>query len=362
MFFRSRPVQSVISLLCVVAAATASGGCSGGSQATAAHGATTTSSSHVSASSASSAGAARMLFAERQATFDSATAVEHGCPTVIDIRFADSGPVYEENVDQDSAEQKQPQLTWSPPCAGMTQQITYDDGHTSGTAKSATASTEADCVSAVRRSANDGSIAKAIAVSALNQGDRYCAYDSVAGRVLLLKVASLATSGATRITWAATEWSTAASTTSIESGVQLYANQTVTLNDTQAKSTSTGCAAPAADYQSAYAEPQVLIDSSASGDLVYFPSCLGGDAKVRFGDGAHTAAVTGSPDAKSCEDAAAGATSTDLDVPISDLRPGNEYCQYSDETTPGQLALVKVLSVSAAPVAVTVSVTLWNGV
>ncbi|MBV6700105.1 hypothetical protein KV557_23870 [Kitasatospora aureofaciens] len=43
---------------------------------------------------------------------------------------------------------------------------------------------------------------------------------------------------------------------------------------------------------------------------------------------------------------------------MTELRPGNEYCEFT--TTPKAVALVKVVPVTASPASVQFSATAWN--
>ena len=88
---------------------------------------------------------------------------------------------------------------------------------------------------------------------------------------------------------------------------------------------------------------------------MYFPACVG-TAKVRFGDPA--AAVRGDPGASACEDAAARTGKNSLDVNLTAIQAGDEYCEFSSELK--QVYLVKVVSITSSPVSVTFSATAWT--
>ena len=332
-------------------------GCSGkGSNASPSHGPSASATTAAHSSGPPSAGAARgLLYTGKSATFSNSWAVEHGCPVDLAIDITDHGPQLRDpdsgGDGKDANDQPWPGLKWSPPCSGMAQQIDFDGNPV---AKVTGTPTQSTCRSEAEKSRRDGTALDAYSPSALTAGDEFCEYDKSRGRVILLRVTSLSVHAPSQIAWAVTEWAVAPPSGAIPAaGAVLYADQAFTLNESMSKAQNCVPAAVNLRYQDG---PDVHYGSNETdGDLVYFPACLG-EAKIRFGD--YVAQVNGTVGAAACESAAAGSGQNSLDVDLSALHPGSEYCEYDSESE--AVVLVKVVSVTTSPALREFSASAWK--
>lgn len=310
----------------------------------------------VATSSPSAAPATGLLYSEKSATFSGTWAVEHGCPVNLFIDFTDGGPRLR-NPDTDGGGRDSngatwPRLTWSPPCSGITPEIDFDGAPV---AKVSGSQSESSCRSSAEKSLRDGTTLQGYRPSALAAGDEFCE-SAKTGRVILMRVTSLSANAPTRIDWSVTEWASPvpAETTAAPGGV-LYADQTFVVGDKAAKANG-DCVAAAVSIQRSGGPAVFYGQNQTSGDLVYFPTCLG-DGKIRFGDPA--APVNGAVGASACEDAAAGSGQNSLDVDLTALHAGSEYCEYSNDEH--SVVLVKVVALTTtAPASITFSATRWQ--
>jgi hypothetical protein len=300
-----------------------------------------------------------LLYSAKSVTFSSVWATEHSCPVNVYIDFTDSGPqVRNPDTDGDGTTENGaawPRLKWSPPCSGITQEIAFD---TAPVAKVSGSQTQSSCQASAEQSRRDGSGLRGFRLSALAVGDQFCEHyshiDSVGqplDRVILMQVASVSASNPIQVTWSVTAWAPAstAATASASASDALYADQTFVVSDGK------DCVPASVNLQGSSGPTVRYGSDQTSGDIVYFPACLGG-AKIRFGNPA--APVGGDPGASACEDAAAGSGQNSLDVDLSALHAGSEYCEFSSELK--TVMLVKVVSITNSPVSITFSATGWQ--
>jgi hypothetical protein len=308
--------------------------------------------------SASQAAPTGLLYSAKSATFSSIWATEHSCPVNVYIDFTDSGPrVRNPDTDGDGTAKNGtawPRLKWSPPCSGITQEIDFD---TAPVAKVSGSQTQSSCQASAEQSRRDGSGLRGYRLSALAVGDEFCEYykpidpaGQPLDRVILMRVASVSASNPIQVTWSVTEWAVASTTATASAGGSLYADQTFVVGDGK------DCVPASVSLQGSSGPSVRYGNDQTSGDIVYFPACVGGSAKIRFGDPA--APVNGDPGASACEDAAAGSGQNSLDVDLTALHAGSEYCEFSSELK--SVVLVKVVSITKSPVSITFSATRWQ--
>ncbi|MDJ0347525.1 hypothetical protein [Streptomyces sp. PH10-H1] len=232
----------------------------------------------------------------------------------------------------------------------MTPQINFDG---QPVAKVSGSPTQSSCQAAVEQSLRNGTALQSYSVRALAAGDTFCEYAKPVGRVILMQVASMSANTPVQITWSVTEWAVPQPTQAAPPtpGGAIYADQTFVLGTKGAKG---GDCTPSSVALQGLDGP--IVNYSGSGDLSYYPECLGG-AKIRFYGPA--AQVNGDVGAAACEDAAAGSGQNSLDVDLSALHAGSEYCEFSSKTD--SVVLVKVVSVSTdASASIQFSATSWK--
>jgi hypothetical protein len=300
-----------------------------------------------------------LLYSAKSATFSSIWATEHSCPVNVYIDFTDSGPQVR-NPDTDGAGTTEngtawPRLKWSPPCSGITQEITFD---AAPVAKVSGAQTQSSCQASAEQSRRNGTGLRGYRLAALAVGDQFCEYYTPTGpagqpldRVILMRVASVSASNPIQVTWSVTAWALASTTAtaSASAGDSLYADQTFVMGDGK------DCVPASVNLQGSSGPTVRYGSDQTSGDIVYFPACLG-EAKIRFGNPA--APVSGDPGAQACEDAAAGSGQNSLDVNLTALHAGSVYCQFSSQLK--TVMLVKVVSITKSPASITFSATGWQ--
>lgn len=298
-----------------------------------------------------------LLYSGKTATFSATYAVEHDCPTILFIDLTDSGPRLRnpktDGNGHDSHGNAWPDLQWSPPCSGMTPQVDFDG--VTAAAKVSGSQTESSCRTAAERSLRDGTSLRAYSPSALVADDEFCEYVRPSGRVILLQVASVSANVSTQIAWSITEWAEVPPTQNTpEPGGVRYADQTFVVGEKRSGASRGGC--DAASINLGDMSGPIVFYGQTSGDMVWFPPCLGA-GKIRFGD--YAAQVNGAVGAAECENAAASSGRNSLDVDLSALQVGSEYCEYSNQAK--MVFLVKVVSVAASsPASVEFSATSWT--
>lgn len=295
-----------------------------------------------------------LLYSGKSATFSATWAVEHGCPINVNIDFTDSGArLRDPNTSgSDPNGHAWPGLKWSPPCSGITPQIDFDG---QAVAKVSGSLTQASCQAAAEQSLRNGTALQGYSVPSLAAGDEFCEYDRTRGRVILMQVASVSSNTPVQITWSVTEWAVAVptATATAPDGAE-YADQTFALS---AKQPGRSDCTPSA--VTLYGSDGPLVKFSEGGDMVYFPACLGGsgEAKIRFESPA--APVNGDVGASACEDAAAASGQNTLEVALSALHPGSEYCEFLSMTH--AVVRVKVVSIGTdASASLQFSATEWK--
>jgi hypothetical protein len=297
----------------------------------------------VTTGSPSAAAAAGLLYSEKSATFSATWAVEHSCPINVYIDFTDGGPRLRnpetDGGGLDSNGATWPRLKWSPPCSGITPEVDFDGAPV---AKVSGPQSESSCQASAENSLRNGTALQGYRISAMAAGDEFCE-SSKSGRVILMRVANLSKNTSTRVDWSITEWATTAPTERMAThGGVLYADQRFMVGDTMAK--ARGCAPASVSIQGPGGPVVSYGQNETSGDMVYFPTCLG-SGKIRFGSPA--APVNGTVGPSACEDAAAGSGQNSLDVDLTALHVGSEYCEYSSDQH--SVVLVKVVALTTAP-------------
>lgn len=276
------------------------------------------------------------LYAGKTVSFSDSWAVKNDCPTNVTIAFSDDGPWLSDYPPDGDA----PMLRWSPSCSGMNQQVDFDRNPV---AKVSGSPSESACRDAAKASLRDGSALDAVAVGDLSSGDEFCEYVSSTGHVILMKVTTATTTAPIQIDWEFTEWvGEAPSTTEAPNAnaPYLYLDEAFEVSDSQAD--AKGCVPASADFFSTTGPTVVYGRDQTVGDLVFFPSCLGSAAKIRFGGPA--APANGANDATGCLDVAASSGVSSLDVAVPELKAGSTYCEF--DTTMDVVTLVKVVSTS----------------
>jgi hypothetical protein len=341
-------------------------GCGGGDgQPESPTGAPTESASGTSANSRTG-----LLYRDREVSLSNVQAIKDGCPSNLYVEFADSGPRVlgpnesnpRLNDDGDLTDEgRPPVLSWAPPCAWDNEELDFDDVAVAKATADAGDLDQAGCQDAARAAVSNGTDIDRYKTGALAVGDRFCEDFAAGGRVVLLRVANVSGAPVAELTLSATLWAGPAKTEGApaQPGDKNYENQPVTVSDAVAKAHDCSPGGVGLGPDNPYVNYRHGLSGGGGGAIKYFPSCMSGSPKLRFG--AYVARVEGSDDLDltACQDAAARGESNDLDVPVSELRIGDRYCQF--DSSEKYVALLKVTDVTAnAPVSVTFSVTRWK--
>lgn len=324
-----------------------------------------------SASAVSAKPKTGLLYRDRTVSLSNIQAIKNGCPSDIYVEFADSGPrllgpdASNPRLGDDGAqtdEGRPPVLAWSPPCASVDGQFDFDDVPVAKAAANAGDLGQEACRDAARAAVSDGTRIDGYRTRALAAGDRFCEDFAAEGRVVLLRVVKVSGSPVGELTLSATLWAGPKKTEGppAQPGDKVYENQPVTVSDKVAKANDCRPLGIGLGGDTPGVNAKTGKAFGSAGDVDYFPSCMGGDPKVRFGG--YVARVKGSaaPDVTACQDVAARGESNALDVPVSDLRTGEQFCMF-DSSFDKFVALLKVTAVSAEPPAsVTFSATRWE--
>ncbi|WP_326819396.1 hypothetical protein [Streptosporangium sp. NBC_01756] len=310
-----------------------------------------------------------LLYRDREISLSDVQAIKNGCPSDIYVEFADSGPRVlgsdESNPrlnddGEQTEEDRPPILAWSPPCSSANGRFDFDDVAVAKAAADAGDLDEAACRDAARAAVGSGTDIDRYGTQALAVGDRFCEDFAAEGRVVLLRVVKVSGSPVAELTLSATLWAGPARAEGppAQPGEKVYENQPFTVADDVAKARDCGIGGVGIGSDLPRVRYRHTL-SGGGGDVEYFPSCLSGSPKVRFGG--YVARVEGGadPDITACQDAAARGERNDLDVPVSELRAGDRFCMF--DSFEKYVALLKVTAVTAeAPVSATFSVTRWE--
>ncbi|MFE1957768.1 hypothetical protein [Streptomyces sp. NPDC059479] len=306
--------------------------------------------------SPSTASASGLLYADKSVTLSNAWAVKRDCPIDVYLEITDRGPqISEWEPARDGGVAAWPVLEWTPPCSRMNHQINFDNVPV---AKVSGPQTQSSCQASAQNSLSNGTALDGYGVRALAIGDQFCEDFGPRGLVILMRVVGLTGSPATEIDWSVTAWAgTPAAERNTPPGGVVYAGKAFAVGDEIADANDCAVA-----YVSIFGDtPSVKYDRGVgfgkSADITYFPTCLGGNGKVRLRQ--YVAPVNGNVGVSACEDAAVRADGSSLDVEVTELRAGMQYCQYSSDLD--SVALVKVTALTtSSPASIEFSVTHWK--
>ncbi|MFF4413082.1 hypothetical protein ACFYY8_11165 [Streptosporangium sp. NPDC001559] len=317
-----------------------------------------------------------LLYKDKEVSFSNIEAIKNGCPRRVYVAFADDGPRVLSSMSMESERPREkedapPILEWQPPCSFWQGEFGFDGVPVASVPKGAAEPDGAGCRDAARASLIDGTSIGRYSTRYLAVGERFCeGFESADGsRVILLRVVKVSGSPVVEeITLAATMWAGPAAEEKAEAtgglpqpGDKVYENVPFRLVESIAKANDCGVGTvglggsrPGISFHNG---PGLML--SGTGDIGYFPGCLNGNPKLRFG--AYVGRVQGGadPDLAACQDIAARGSRESLDVLVSDLRLGDRFCIFNS----GEdfVALVKVTELSATdPVSVTFSATRWE--